>query len=129
MHWHRCDGGSGSGVRVAGQVAHCASELPTAEGAREQAAAGSTPSAPLLVRVASALFGLPHTAPRTSRLSKWFFMHLMATYLPFLMHWALSTSLKVPSPFLATKRYSAREEWMRAHAPQAPGGGWVGNAR
>ena len=40
--------------------------------------------------------------------SKWFFMHLMATYLPFLMHCAFSTSLKVPSPFLATRRYSAR---------------------
>lgn len=32
-------------------------------------------------------------------------MHLMATYLPFLMHWALSTSEKVPSPFFATSRY------------------------
>ena len=42
-----------------------------------------------------------------SRESKWFFMHLMATYLPFLMHWALSTSEKVPSPFLPIRRYSA----------------------
>ena len=40
--------------------------------------------------------------------SKWFFMHLMATYFPFLMHWALRTSEKVPSPFFATNRYSAR---------------------
>ena len=39
--------------------------------------------------------------------SKWFFMHLMATYLPFLIHWAFSTSLNVPSPFFATSRYSA----------------------
>jgi hypothetical protein len=43
-----------------------------------------------------------------SREPKWFFMHLIATYLLFLMHCALSTSLKVPSPFLATRRYSAR---------------------
>ena len=34
-------------------------------------------------------------------------MHLMATYLPFLIHWAFSTSLNVPSPFFATSRYSA----------------------
>ena len=45
-----------------------------------------------------------------SRLSKWFFMHFMATYLLFLMHWALSTSEKVPSPFLATSLYSARRQ-------------------
>lgn len=31
----------------------------------------------------------------------------MATFLPFFMDWALRTSEKVPSPFLATKRYSA----------------------
>ena len=41
-----------------------------------------------------------------SRLSKWFFMHLMATYLPFLMHCALRTSENVPSPFLPMSRYS-----------------------
>eukprot|EP00982_Pelagococcus_subviridis_P005225 29565-Pelagococcus_subviridis.AAC.5 len=40
--------------------------------------------------------------------SKWFFMHLIATYFPFLMHCALSTSEKVPSPFFATRRYSER---------------------
>lgn len=34
-------------------------------------------------------------------------MHLIATYFPFLMHCALSTSENVPSPFLATRRYSA----------------------
>jgi hypothetical protein len=34
-------------------------------------------------------------------------MHLIATYLPFLMHCAFSTSEKVPSPFFATRRYSA----------------------
>ena len=44
-----------------------------------------------------------------SRLSKWFFIHLMATYLEFFMHWAFSTSEKVPSPFFATSRYSAKE--------------------
>ena len=33
-------------------------------------------------------------------------MHLMATYLPFLMHCALRTSEKVPSPFLPMSRYS-----------------------
>lgn len=33
------------------------------------------------------------------------FMHLMATYFPFLMDCALSTSENVPSPFLATSRY------------------------
>ena len=47
--------------------------------------------------------------------SKWFFMHLMATYLPFLMHCAFSTSLKVPSPFLATRRYSARGGGKETH--------------
>ena len=45
-----------------------------------------------------------------SRLSKWFFMHLMATYLPFLMHWAFRTSEKVPSPFLPISRYSVSTE-------------------
>lgn len=48
--------------------------------------------------------------PTWSKLSKWFFMHLMATYLPFLMHCAFSTSLKVPSPFLATSRYSVDKQ-------------------
>jgi len=38
--------------------------------------------------------------------SKWFFIHLMATYLPVLMLWAFNTSEKVPSPFLEIKRYS-----------------------
>jgi hypothetical protein len=33
-------------------------------------------------------------------------MHLMATYLPVLMDWALRTSENVPSPFLLIKRYS-----------------------
>ena len=33
-------------------------------------------------------------------------MHLMATYLPFLMHCAFRTSENVPSPFFATRRYS-----------------------
>jgi hypothetical protein len=46
--------------------------------------------------------------------SKWFFMHLMATYLPFLMHWALRTSEKVPSPFFATRRYSVGERGAEA---------------
>lgn len=41
-----------------------------------------------------------------SRESKWFFMHFMATYLPFFMHCAFKTSEKVPSPFFATSRYS-----------------------
>lgn len=44
-----------------------------------------------------------------SKLSKLLFMYLMATYLPFFMHCALSTSEKVPSPFLATSRYSAEQ--------------------
>ena len=39
--------------------------------------------------------------------SKWVFMRLMATSWPFLMHVALSTSEKVPSPFLLTILYSA----------------------
>ena len=43
-----------------------------------------------------------------SRLSKWFFMHLMATYLPFLMHCAFRTSENVPSPFLPMSRYSGK---------------------
>jgi hypothetical protein len=43
-----------------------------------------------------------------SRLSKWFFMHLIATYLPFLMHCAFRTSEKVPSPFLPMSRYSGK---------------------
>lgn len=38
-------------------------------------------------------------------LSKRFFIHLMAWYLPSLTFCALSTSLKVPSPFLATSLY------------------------
>ena len=38
-------------------------------------------------------------------LSKRFFMHLIAWYLPSLTFCALSTSEKVPSPFLATNRY------------------------
>ena len=45
-----------------------------------------------------------------SRESKWFFMHLIATYFPFLMHCAFSTSENVPSPFLATRRYSAADD-------------------
>lgn len=36
-------------------------------------------------------------------------MHLIATYLLFLMLWALSTSEKVPSPFLPINLYSVRE--------------------
>jgi hypothetical protein len=43
-----------------------------------------------------------------SMVSKWFFMHLIATYFPVLMLWALSTSENVPSPFLEIKRYSTR---------------------
>ena len=43
-----------------------------------------------------------------SMLPKWFFMHLMATYSPVCRLWALSTSEKVPSPFLLISRYS---EW------------------
>jgi hypothetical protein len=38
--------------------------------------------------------------------SKWFFMHLIATYLPVFIDWAFRTSLKVPSPFLLINRYS-----------------------
>ena len=38
-------------------------------------------------------------------LSKRFFMHLIAWYFPSLTFCALSTSEKVPSPFLATNRY------------------------
>ena len=41
--------------------------------------------------------------------SKWFFMHLMARYFPFLMLCALSTSENVPSPFLEIRRYSAKQ--------------------
>ena len=37
-------------------------------------------------------------------------MHLIATYFPFLMHCAFSTSENVPSPFLATRRYSAADD-------------------
>lgn len=44
-----------------------------------------------------------------SMLSKLFFMHFMATYLLVLIHWAFSTSEKVPSPFLANIRYSANQ--------------------
>merc|ERR1719321_963171 len=40
-----------------------------------------------------------------SRLSKWFFMHLIATYRPDLMLCALRTSEKVPSPFFEISRY------------------------
>ena len=36
-------------------------------------------------------------------------MHLMATYLPVLIDCALSTSEKVPSPFLLIRRYSIDE--------------------
>ena len=36
-------------------------------------------------------------------------MHLMATYLPVLIDCALSTSEKVPSPFLLINRYSIEE--------------------
>ena len=43
-----------------------------------------------------------------SKESKWFFMHLIATYFPFLMHCAFRTSLNVPSPFFATRRYSEK---------------------
>lgn len=41
-------------------------------------------------------------------------MHLMAWYLPSFTFCALSTSEKVPSPFLATSRYflmAARPTW------------------
>ena len=48
----------------------------------------------------------PAMALTWSKLSNLFFIHLMATYLPFLMHWAFSTSENVPSPFLDTRRYS-----------------------
>ena len=41
-----------------------------------------------------------------SMVSKWFFMHLMATYLPVLILCALRTSEKVPSPFLEINLYS-----------------------
>ncbi len=33
-------------------------------------------------------------------------MHLIATYFPVLIDWALSTSENVPSPFLLINRYS-----------------------
>jgi len=38
--------------------------------------------------------------------SNWLFIHLMAVILPFLTHCAFNTSEKVPSPFLAIRRYS-----------------------
>ena len=50
-------------------------------------------------------------------------MHLMATYLPFLMHCALSTSEKVPSPFLPISRYSGN-----AGAGHTPGEAEPGRA-
>lgn len=46
--------------------------------------------------------------PTCSRESKCFFMHLMATYLPSFTLCAFSTSEKVPSPFLDTRRYPAQ---------------------
>lgn len=41
-----------------------------------------------------------------SRESKWFFMHLMATYLLFWIDWAMITSENVPPPFFLIRRYS-----------------------
>mmetsp|Transcript_41496 Transcript_41496/g.96543 ORF Transcript_41496/g.96543 Transcript_41496/m.96543 type:complete len:82 (-) Transcript_41496:2-247(-) len=38
-------------------------------------------------------------------LSKWFFMHLMATCFPDFIDWAFKTSEKVPSPFFEISRY------------------------
>lgn len=43
-------------------------------------------------------------------LSKWFFMHLMATNLPVFMDWAFKTSENVPSPFLLINLYSNNSE-------------------
>ena len=45
-----------------------------------------------------------------SKPSKWFFMHLIATYCDVLSDCALITSLNVPSPFLAIKRYSENNQ-------------------
>ena len=45
-------------------------------------------------------------------LKKLAFMHLIATYLLFLMDWAYKTSENVPSPFLDIKRYSILKEKM-----------------
>ena len=57
-------------------------------------------------------------------LSKWFFMHLIAWYLPSFTFCALSTSLNVPSPFFATSRYlrishRARTPLAASHCPFA----------
>ena len=57
-----------------------------------------------------------------SILSKWFFMHLIAWYLPSFTFCALSTSLNVPSPFFATSRYlrishRARTPLAASHCP------------
>ena len=44
-----------------------------------------------------------------SIVSKWFFIHFMATYLPVLILWAFSTSENVPSPFLEINLYSNKK--------------------
>lgn len=44
-------------------------------------------------------------------------MHLMATYLPVLIDCALSTSEKVPSPFLLIRRYSIKEVGLVSKLP------------
>ena len=44
-------------------------------------------------------------------------MHLMATYLPVLIDCALSTSEKVPSPFLLIRRYSIEEGELASRLP------------
>ena len=40
--------------------------------------------------------------------SKWFFMHLIATYFPVLIDWAFRTSENVPSPFFEINLYSKK---------------------
>ena len=54
-----------------------------------------------------------------SMVSKWFFMHFIATYFPVFMLWAFSTSEKVPSPFFDISRYSTQKRWLVL--------GWSGN--
>ena len=72
-------------------------------------------SYPLVSTCLPADHSLPSLTPKGIALSFFFpgveaievrtFMHLMATYFPFLMDCALSTSENVPSPFFATSRY------------------------
>lgn len=51
------------------------------------------------------IFHTWHSLDTLSYLLKWFFIHLTAKYCPVMTDCALSTSLKVPSPFFDTSLY------------------------